>query len=410
VVGDLNVHTAYTDHMRNLEPGERRRREHYMRLAGLRGYTIINIPGIYTRFPDNPTLHRPSVFHYTLANNSLFAKLSKWKDVYQRSGSDYIIIITELDSEGMTLARASPDWEKIKWRDEEGEPNPVIESALKRYLTEGNEYKEIYKAEGAEERFRDNVGRLIQMVKNWAPQKNPTRWSKAWWTVDITELRRVYTSAAQRVRRDGSGVEERNEAKKVYKSAIDKVKRKHWNNFLASVTKNDVWTAHQFTKQRHPVRIPGGHNNSPDQTSQKIMEHFFPPSDDPIAPRPLLRKELVDSERVTAGEVSETLKKCSNKSAPGPDQVPYGVWKNIHRMEGKIVPKLAEDMLECGIHPPMLKESTGIILPKPGKKDYTDCASFRVIALMQTFSKIVERIVNKRLIAIAYKEDMYCIN
>jgi len=58
----------------------------------------------------------------------------------------------------------------------------------------------------------------------------------------------------------------------------------------------------------------------------------------------------------------------------------------------------------------MLKESTGIILPKPGKRDYTDSASFRVITLMQTFLKIVERIVNKRLMAIAYKEDMYCIN
>jgi len=64
--------------------------------------------------------------------------VSKWKDVYQRSGSDHIIIVTELDSEGMALARASPDWEKIKWKDEEGEPNAVIESALKRYLTEGN--------------------------------------------------------------------------------------------------------------------------------------------------------------------------------------------------------------------------------------------------------------------------------
>jgi len=79
-------------------------------------------------------------------------------------------------------------------------------------------------------------------------------------------------------------------------------------------------------------------------------------------------------------------------------------------MEGKIIPKLAEDMLEWGIHPPMLKEWTGIILPKRGKKDYTECASFRVIALIQTFSKIVERIVNKRLMGIAYKENMYCIN
>ena len=57
VVGDLNIHTAYTDPLRSLEPGERRRGEHYMRLAALRGYNIINTPGIYTRFPDNPIIH-----------------------------------------------------------------------------------------------------------------------------------------------------------------------------------------------------------------------------------------------------------------------------------------------------------------------------------------------------------------
>jgi len=84
VVGDLNVHTAYTDPMRNLKPGERRKGAHYIRLPALRGYTIINTPGIYTRFPDNPTLHRPTVIAYTLANNSLLAKVSKFKNVYQR--------------------------------------------------------------------------------------------------------------------------------------------------------------------------------------------------------------------------------------------------------------------------------------------------------------------------------------
>jgi len=75
VVGDLNIHTAYTDPLRSLEPGERRRGEHYMRLAVLRGYNIINTPGIFTRFPDNPVIHRPSVIDYTLANNSLLATI-----------------------------------------------------------------------------------------------------------------------------------------------------------------------------------------------------------------------------------------------------------------------------------------------------------------------------------------------
>lgn len=45
------------------------------------------------------------------------------------------------------------------------------------------------------------------------------------------------------------------------------------------------------------------------------------------------------------------------------------------------------DMLVWGIYPPILKESISVILPKPIKHDYTDCTSFRVIALIQTFFK-----------------------
>lgn len=55
----------------------------------------------------------------------------------------------------------------------------------------------------------------------------------------------------------------------------------------------------------------------------------------------------------------------------------------------------------------MLKESIGVILPKPNKTNYMDCASFRVIVLMQTFCKIAERIINNKLMAIAYNKGLY---
>ena len=61
------------------------------------------------RFLDNRVHHRPSVINYTLRNNSLLAKVSRWEDVYQRSDSDHIIIVTELDSEGLGLTRPAPD-------------------------------------------------------------------------------------------------------------------------------------------------------------------------------------------------------------------------------------------------------------------------------------------------------------
>jgi len=38
-------------------------------------------------------------------------------------------------------------------------------------------------------------------------------------------------------------------------------------------------------------------------------------------------------------------------------------------VEEGIIPKMVKDILEWGIHPSMIKEWIGVILPKPGNKD-----------------------------------------
>ena len=240
VVGDMNCHTAFTDPLRELGHGERRRGELYMRTAALNGYNILNTPGVYTRFPDNPELHRPSVLDYTLANAALLPKVSRWRDIFQRTGSDHIVIVTDINSEEVELATPSPDWDKITWRTEEGQLNPLIEEALKEYRCGGAGYKKISEAQDAIDNFQTSLNRLIHLVRSWAPMKKPMRWSKAWWTPEITELRRIYTAAARRVGRNGTGVEERDKAKKEYRSALNKTKRVHWDDFLANAKKNDV--------------------------------------------------------------------------------------------------------------------------------------------------------------------------
>jgi len=112
IVGDLNVHTSLTDPMRVLSSSERKNGETYMSTAALSGYTILNTQGIYTRFPDNVMLHRPSIINYSMANAAMFNKLSRWRDIDQRTSSDHISIVTELDSEEIELAKPAPNWEK----------------------------------------------------------------------------------------------------------------------------------------------------------------------------------------------------------------------------------------------------------------------------------------------------------
>jgi len=87
----------------------------------------------------------------------------------------------------------------------------------------------------------------------------------------------------------------------------------------------------------------------------------------------------------------------------------YGVWKGIHTVNCHVIPKLINHLLSWSIHLPSLKDSLGVLLPKPAKGDYDAFASYRVIALMQTFSKIVERIINQRLMKFAKLNGLYSL-
>ena len=78
-------------------------------------------------------------------------------------------------------------------------------------------------------------------------------------------------------------------------------------------------------------------------------------------------------------------------------------------MNRHVIPALINHMLRWSIHPPALKDSLGILLPKPSKGDYHAFASHRAIALMQTFSKITKRIINQCLIKFAKTSGLYSI-
>ena len=84
-------------------------------------------------------------------------------------------------------------------------------------------------------------------------------------------------------------------------------------------------------------------------------------------------------------------------SAPGPDQINYVVWKQVNTINPSILLNLLSPLLAFGYHPSSLKRANRIFLPKPGKADYSSPASFRIIVLLETVSKILERIVATRL-------------
>jgi len=80
---------------------------------------------------------------------------------------------------------------------------------------------------------------------------------------------------------------------------------------------------------------------------------------------------------------------------------PNSVWKRVHRVAPDIIHDLLAPLVTYWSHLLTLKRADGIILDKPRKPSYPFPSSFRVIVLLQTFSKILERIMNSRLSCVA---------
>jgi len=142
---------------------------------------------------------------------------------------------------------------------------------------------------------------------------------------------------------------------------------------------------------------PGGRD--PTTTNNVLLDHFFPPKE-PFSPPPRLRPHK-SAPPITTNEIAAALSKSSPTSAPGPDGIPYSTWKQVNKINPSILLQILAPLVLLGYHPASLTSSNGVVLDKPGKASYESPSSFRIILLIRTFSKILERIIAARLLAAA---------
>jgi len=88
-------------------------------------------------------------------------------------------------------------------------------------------------------------------------------------------------------------------------------------------------------------------------------------------------------------------------SAPGSHGISYSTWKQVNQINPSILLHILSPQVLLGYPPTSLKSSNGVVLDKPGKSSYGSHSALRIIALIRTISKVLERIIAASLLPAA---------
>ena len=245
VVGDLNIHNPLSDPLRSCSPREIGSSTPYFEKAAEAGFTLLNPPGEYTRFPLVGKA-RPSVIDLAFANPLLLPLFKSWEASLPSTGSDHVPITINLAPPTLIQSPRHPRWSDTDWetlspliKNFRVPPAPVCPSPA-----------------DPDKWLAGSLDRLTALLKEHTPVSRPSHYSKPWWTPHLTTLRREFHKASRMARKHGTPAlrDVAHISKAGYFKAIKTAKNKHWSSFLLGATPQTLWTAKRFAYGRAPPR------------------------------------------------------------------------------------------------------------------------------------------------------------
>jgi Endonuclease-reverse transcriptase len=372
---------------------------------------------------------QPSIIDLMLANPSFLETLA-----FPDECSISFNLSLRSDHTGLLLAipvslPTPPPADRPGWKIEDGKKDEWI-TLFRSYplspMSPVNDASLRHLTQRIDEMIAETSSSLFQLPR---PASHSLPWWNASCKLTVTALQGVHS----------------NERRSAYKALCLTIRRakRDWYKTLLNDPEVNIWDLAKWRKGRRqawlpPIQVEGGTSSDPTQMAEAFCTHFFvsPCLDqtnpcDVTAPCPLERgsmgrgtprltadrnlgthvqdipligdrpevKELLPFPSlptrpfiaVTSHEISAALKTCANKSAPGLTGIPYKLVQWVNDARPDLLITLFNATLRLRIHP--WTEAKVVVIPKPGKSDYSAPKSYCPISLLECTGKVLEKII-----------------
>ena len=228
-----------------------------------------------------------------------------------------------------------------------------------------------------------------------------------YWNSELVEVKSEAKSCFRKAKKSGSfeDWEEYKKQYKIFRSGVRKAKEESWRAYTSSVESHrDVAKLVKSLQRRDKAEIsihdPSGGLGSPEETLDEFMEVLLPGSTNSLPVEEGYEDEMSSLglegnclNFIDMKKIKYFIHKLECKKAPGYDRIKPATLKQLPDNVLKRLETLYKASVCLGYVPRSWKNARAVLIPKPGKEDYSKPKSFRPICLSSFLFKIMEKMV-----------------
>lgn len=271
------------------------------------------------------------------------------------------------------------------------------------------------------EQIETETNNLINLLQNAAKQSTPQPGQKKFSTNIPLEIKRLVAekrkarSIWQRTHRPDDRTIYNNKTRNL-KTALEQMRNNSFENYVSNLSRQDnsIWkpikNKNKPINTSPPIRknsLPPGpwaksNKEKADLFAEHLTEVFKPHDNDQVQEveqelaLPINQRERLTL--ITPKEIKDEINHLNEKKAPGTDLITATMLKQLPKKGIMKLLYILNAILRLNYWPISLKIAQVIMIPKPGKA-LTDVSSYRPISLLPIMSKLLEKLLLKRIMS-----------